>query len=242
MNGTNAHEQIAKYLKKTPLLCSVPLPELCEFAKLCKFIKYEKGSVVFRLGESASKVYFVYSGEIAEFVSHNSSVEVIVKLRKKYDYMGEMGAFSGDSYADTAVALEGSTLICMYASDFLALLRNNIASMEYIVTVLIERLTILCQKLINTMYLSAEGKLAFTMINLLAGDNEKGDDSSKASGYFNITQAELAASAGIRRQTAARIMGEWRAQGIIKTARGRVYPRDPAALMEILIKSEFDEI
>ena len=53
-----------------------------------------------------------------------------------------------------------------------------------------------------------------------------------------MTQSSLAASAGMARQTAAAILGEWRKAGWISTDRGRLSVLDLDCLLDLIMNSE----
>ena len=97
---------------------------------------------------------------------------------------------------------------------------------------LVERLTNSAQNMVNSMYLDAPGRLAFTLLNLMPGAGQA------RSGELRVTQSSLAASAGMARQTAAAILGEWRKAGWISTDRGRLSVLDLDCLLDLIMNSE----
>lgn len=83
------------------------------------------------------------------------------------------------------------------------------------------------------MYLDAPGKLAFTLVTLMDDiDHEEGNPT------ISVTQHDLAATAGIARQTASKILSEWRELGWINTIRGKIEITNLDALLEEIINSE----
>ena len=81
------------------------------------------------------------------------------------------------------------------------------------------------------MYLDAPGRLASTIVNLTTSTQKK-------SMKVRITQSALASSSGMARQTAAKILSDWRKEGIISTERGRFCVHDFNRLLDIILESE----
>ena len=61
--------------------------------------------------------------------------------------------------------------------------------------------------MVNAMYLDAPGRLASIIVNLTTNSSQKNMT-------IRITQSSLAASSGMARQTAAKILGNWRKENI----------------------------
>lgn len=224
-------DALRDFFRRTPLLKEVARADIEGLMRDCTVWAISKGSVIFRPGEPSNWMYFIYSGFVVEFVGYGSSVDIIVKTRRPYDYIGEMGMLIDQPYPNTAVAMENLVLVALPRRIFLDLTWKHPAVSRHIIGQLIERLNNSARKMINTMYLDAPGRLAFTVVSIsgdMAGHRDK----------ISITQTDLAASAGIARQTVAKILGDWRREGWISTVRGQIAVRDLDALLDIIVSSE----
>lgn len=226
-------ERIADFLGETPLLRQVQRKQLLSLAAKARVISFPKGSVIFRIGDQPNWLYFLYKGYITECVAYGSSMNIIVKTRKKHDYIGEMGILSGRPYPNTAMAMGDAVLIAFSKEALLDMLEMHYSVSQYIILELIDRLTGSAKKLVNTMYLDAPARLAFTIVSLssdMAGNHHD----------ISVTQNELAAASGTARQTVAKILGEWRKEGYIQTERGKLSLINPDALLEIITQYEIN--
>ena len=88
--------------------------------------------------------------------------------------------------------------------------------------------------MVNAMYLDAPGRLASTIVNLTTNSKQK-------SMNIRITQSALAFSSGMARQTAAKILSDWRKEGIISTERGKLSVLDFNKLLDIILNSEIGD-
>ena len=80
--------------------------------------------------------------------------------------------------------------------------------------------------------MSAPGRLAFTLLRMSNKLN------SSHEGALNITQKELASTAGMARQTASAILSTWNDLGYITTHRKKIIINHSSELMDIVIKDE----
>lgn len=224
-------EEIQRLLKNTSLFKSLPQSELENLSAHCKLIHKPKGSIIYRKEDSSNHMYVIKSGYIMESVYYGGSVDVIVKIRNTGEYFGEMGMLSAETYPNTALALEESTLLSIPRTYFLDTVWNNCSVCKVIILELIDRLIHSCQNMVNSMYLDAPGRLAFTIVNLTTNSQQK-------SMNIRVTQSALAASSGMARQTAAKILSDWRKVGWISTERGKLVVRDFDQLLNVILNSE----
>lgn len=228
---TPEQQLIFKSLKSTELFRELPTKQLMELAAHCRIVHKKKGSTIYRKEDSSNHLYIINSGYIMESVYYGSSVDVIVKVRTKGEYFGEMGMLSDESYPNTALALEDSELISISKPYFLDTVWSSTAVCKVIILELIERLLNSAQNMVNVMYLDAPGRLAFTIVNLTT-------NSKQTSHKLRVTQSALAFSSGMARQTAAKILGDWRKEGIISTERGKLNVLNFNKLLDIILESE----
>ncbi len=227
------HIDILNFLREIPLLSKVPKNALESISTVSTIKSYKKGGIIYRKGDPSNWIYFIFTGHVAEFVGYNSSVEIIVKTRKSLDYIGEMGILAEVPYPNTAIALERVTLIAFSKEKFLELVLTNPSVLHYINRELIDRLVNSSKNTINAMYLDAQGRLAFALVNLATDKAGHTNDT-----VINITQSELASTAGMARQTASMLLEEWREQEILETLRGSIKIKDINGLMHIIMNSE----
>lgn len=223
--------EIMGFLKMVPLLEHVPEKALAVLASDMTIKHFRKGDIVFRNEDPALVVYFVIDGYVSEFVSYDDSVETIVKTRRKYEYIGEMGILSNRVYQNTAVAMENLTLGCLTKECFMNLITTQPSTSQFIIRELIDRLTNSARKFVHSMYLDAPSRLALTLLTLSS-------DLEGRHRAISLTQSEIANSCGIARQTVAKIIGEWRKNGWIRTERGAIEIIQMDLILQIISNSE----
>ena len=222
---------ISSFLKSTNIFREVPLPVLEEAAGHCRISNHKRGTILYRKGDPASLMFFLQRGYIMEQVYYRESVDIIIKVKCPGDYFGETAVMTDMEYLNTALVTEDSSVV-MPKAVFLQLAWTNHTICQVVIRELVERLTNSAQNMVNSMYLDAPGRLAFTLLNLMPGAGQS------RNAELRVTQSSLAASAGMARQTAAAILGDWRKAGWITTDRGRLSVLDLDCLLDIIMNSE----
>lgn len=219
-----------RYLKSTALFRDVPQTALEQAVEHCRIARRKRGTILFRKGDSANSFYVIEQGYVMEQVYYGESVDVIVKVKAPGDYFGETALMTDTDYLNTALVLEDAVLLILPKEVFLPLAWAHPCICQVVIRELVERLTNSAENMVHSMYLDAPGRLAFTVLNLTTAANRTLD--------LPVTQGALAATAGMARQTAAKILGEWRKEGWISTERGRLSVLNVDQLLQIILSSE----
>jgi len=224
-------QEIAVFFQNTSLLQMVPAEHLLSLADKAKIRFFPKGGTIFLAGEPANWLYFLYEGYVSELVSFGCSEKIIIKTRKRHDYIGEMGILSSSVYPNSAVAMSDIILIGISREAFLELMEQHVSISRCIIRQLIDRLTNSAKKMVSTMYLDAPTRLAFIIVSLsgdMAGNHKN----------MSLTQSDLAAASGIARQTVVKILGEWKRKGWIENERKQLSLLNVDALLNIIDEYE----
>ncbi len=225
--------KIMQMLRENELFDGISDDQITKLASQVFMQKYKKGSFVFKEGDSANYVYIIYDGAMAEFIAYASSLDVIFNTKRQGEHFGETGVIMESTYPNAVVALKESTLIAIPSAVFSEIFWENKKLIKLTINQLISRLYKSAKKYIAGSYLDSSGKLAFTLLAL------SGSQDSNNKTVF-VTQTELAAAAGVARQTAAKILGEWRSCEWISTKRGCIKILDMPAILNALEESELN--
>ncbi len=221
------------FLKDTELFHGVPPEMLEEACGSCRIARVKRSQFLYQKGDVANYLYVLKKGYLMELFSYRESLEIVVKVKAPGEYFGETALLTDMNYLNTAITMDDSELVIMPKNVFLKLAWANPEICRVVIRQLVERLTNSAQNMLNSMYMDAPGRLAFTLINLLPTNID-----TYRPREVRITQQALASTAGMARQTAAGILGEWRKKGWINTDRGRISVLDYDSLMEIIMNSE----
>lgn len=198
---------------KTPKTCDVKSCFLCQFclddwlpAIGVHKTNYEvkKGQLLFKEGDPATGIYFVYSGGIKVHKRWDSEKELILRFAQKGDILGHMGLGKGSYYPVSATAIQNS-IVCYVDMDFFKSTLSVNPSLAYnFILFLTNELKESEQRMRNLAHMPVKGRAAQAFITL---KNQFGlnDD-----GYINIelTRQDLASFTGTAYETLFRVIND----------------------------------
>jgi CRP/FNR family cyclic AMP-dependent transcriptional regulator len=222
-------DEILECLRRAPLFQGLAAEDLRRLSRSFVRKRVEKGYVVFMEGDSADELYVVMGGSVLEHVTGPNELEIPVKERLPGDYFGEMGMLLGEPQFVTAIATQPTSLALLPKKEFLALVRSEPSMSLFLLKTLAHRLRQAAEFGIAYAYLDAYARLAYVILGL--------EEDEGGSGSIKHSQEELAQRCGLARQTVARILGEWRDAGWLRTSRGRIEGIDRLALKQIVSMS-----
>lgn len=222
--------QLQSFLKQVPLFAGLDDGQLEALARVCYVKRVQRGHIVFRRGDPSNAVYILWSGSIAEFAGGPNELEIIVKVRHKNDYFGEVGMLIDEPQMVTAIARQSSLLVVIPRHEFLMRVWSELEIMKYLIRTLINRLKDAGECQVTYAFLDSPARLACFVLRL---EQEEGGNS-----FITVTQDYLAQCCGFTRQTVARILRKWRNAGWIVTSYQRIEIVNRAALIDIILESE----
>jgi CRP-like cAMP-binding protein len=216
------------FFQNTYLLEGLDNDMLYRLAKSAERRLCQPYEIICRRNDYAASFHFVEQGSIAAFSVDRTSFQGLARLYGPGDGFCVLDALIGDAYTSTAVAAESSSLI-VFPADLFRRAMETPGCRQVLLRSL--RAHLLAPQEPNRIHLSmsAEQRLAYILLLLQTG--------SLGMRYVRITQEDLAVTCGIARQTASRILGEWKGQSYIDTFRGKITICNPHALAAILVNS-----
>ncbi|MBI5030501.1 MAG: Crp/Fnr family transcriptional regulator [Chloroflexi bacterium] len=217
--------QLLPILKRVPLFADLNDSALTVLAQVSHVKSIPSGSVLFCQGDDAQAAYILCSGVIAIVLNTPDGRELVINEMRAGDCFGELAFLSGGTRSAGAIARAASQLVVIPREEFLAELKAEPALMLHLIETLAKRLRSSTERESALAFLDATARLARTLLEL--------ERAGRAPGDVEISQEELAQRIGVTRQTAARILGEWRRNDWIETRRGKIIVSDRAALRYI---------
>jgi signal transduction histidine kinase/CRP-like cAMP-binding protein len=109
----NKNKELVEYLKKSRLFIHLPEKQLNQIAKFSEFVDYSAGTEILKEGEPNQKIFLLISGNVSVY----SGDELILKLNRKGDIIGEMSVISNKPTSATVLAETQVRLFSIQADD-----------------------------------------------------------------------------------------------------------------------------
>ena len=211
-----------RFLAGVELFKRLSLPERQRLASVSREKRYAKGETIFRAGDPAEAVCIVKTGRVhlMKFLEGGQASTTCVMT------VGEtfccLPALDRKPYPVDAIAAEDSVVVRIPTSAFHELLQKNPVFLH-------DSLCLFCDRLRDVehkscmAYDTVEQRLAQALLTL----------SKKFGATIPLTKHELAELASTTVETAIRVLGQLKKQGIIKSSRGSTTISKPDQLQRL---------
>lgn len=183
--------------------------------------KFKAEEVVYHRGDPAQDAFVVYSGLVKLVLLDEDGHEVIVALRGRGEFFGELALFE-EGARDTTVAAVVPTQAFQLSRVVLGnILERNPKARDYAFRELAERIRLLASKYEDHVFLDVPGRLAKYLLEVARVHQD-----------LPITQDDLAAAIGSTRVTVNKLLADLERRGLVRVERRHLEVLDEAALRQ----------
>ncbi len=186
---------------------------------------YKKGQVIFQEGSLPLGIYCMSKGMVKVTKLGSNGKEQILRIAKSGDFLGYRSLISGTRYRASAVALEDTVICLVPKAEFLDLLKNNTRFYDGMMKVLCEVIETAESKITDIAYKPVRGRIAEALILL--------DKAFEDREQITLTREDLAGFVGTVKETAIRIISEFKNEKLIEIDKRSIKVVNPEGLMRI---------
>lgn len=223
---------LVPFLKTVPLFANLGVGSLGVIARVSRIKQVPKDAILFSKDDPGDAAYVVRRGAIAITLAAPDGREFVIYEMHPGDCFGELALLTNRSRSAAAIAREASEVLVIPREDFLAQSASEPALLKHLTETIAGRLQQSTEREGALAFLDADARLARALLQL--------DRQESARGYVTISQDEISKRTGVARQTASKILGQWRRAGWIVTGRGRIVVLDRAALRKRAQQADSD--
>ena len=211
-------------MAKTPeLTCALPstLPAIFSYRLMdrARTIQIEAGQTLFSAGDPGDGCYWIDKGLLKVHVISLSGNDRILSILGAGTIVGELSMFDGAPRSASVTAIRASQLSFVTRDHFDAMLHEHPEVYRELAIVLTRRLRDLDDAMAATSFLSLKGRSARV---LLALADAFGEDvgGNRVVIRQKVTQSDIAAMAGIVRESFSRVMHDWSSRSLVSRFSG----------------------
>jgi CRP/FNR family transcriptional regulator len=174
---------------------------------------YKKGQVIFYEGTTPTGLFCMSQGLVKLSKINADGKEQIIRLAKGGSVLGHASLLSGATYAQTATALEDTTVCFIPRSVFMDLVQNKSAMSVRVVELLSHDVQEAESRLLNMAYHTVRERLAETILMLkeFSGLEEDGKTLKTM-----LSREDIANLVGTATETVIRLLSEFKDDGLIE--------------------------
>lgn len=221
--------KMVQFLEASPLFQSLTLPQLESISKDVQTRRFNQGEIIFREGDPGQVLYLVRSGQVRIFVNGLDGTETsVILFGRPGDMFGELAVIDGLPRSATAVALDETVLYTVSRESF----RYHMQRMPQLALNFLKELThrvrYNTRQMDSLASLPVSQRLARKLLEL-AQDYGRLEANSVIID-MTLTQTNLASLVGATRESANKILRDFRERGLIWFDNGRITILDADAL------------
>lgn len=190
---------------------------------------YKRGQVIFQEDANPIGVYCINSGKVKMYKHASDGKEQIIRIVKPGDFLGYRSMLAGTRYKLSAAALEDTAVCMIPKATFLELYKTNENFSKSLLEVLCSTLDESYTKIADIAYKPVRGRVAEALLFL---HNFYKDDQNPQ-GIVNISREDLASFVGTVKETAIRMLKEFKDEGLIETDKSNIIIKDTEGLLHI---------
>jgi len=225
MSKDKAFTEVAGFLAGVPLLSKLSEASLLLLAREGRLKIAERGEILFFQSDPSESAYIVRAGNISIVLNGPDGREMVINEMHCGDLFGELGILTNKPRSTSAVARTKSELFVIPGTTFQKVVECEPHLAFRMLEITANRLQMSSEREGALAFMDAQARLARLLLEL--------EKQEKDTGYITISQDELAHRTGLIRQTVAKVLGNWRRQGLLLTGRGRIVLLDYKALKEL---------
>ena len=192
---------------------------------------YSKGEIIFREAAYPSGIFYIVDGKVKKYKVDKDGKEHIIYVANAGEILGYHAILSEDRYPDSASTLEKSRIAFIPKEDFLNVLQQSSVLSKRLLKTLSHEFAVLANSLSVFAQKSVRERVALQLIVLR--EKYKVNFQPGMPVEINISRDDLANIVGTVRESAVRILTEFKEAGILETKGRKIIVHDVTGLIKI---------
>lgn len=183
--------------------------------------------VIFHGGDQPDHVFQLAKGSVALCNYSVDGQEIILTKYQSGDWFGDTGIMDGRPRINTAIALGEADLLALNRADFNQLCERHPQIQRSFSLMQANHIRMLLNLLVDASLLRLPGRVLRTIQRLLVSQGKQDSDGLQ---YIECSHEELARYVAASRQSTSIELKKLEKEGILRSAYGKIYVLDSAAL------------
>jgi CRP/FNR family transcriptional regulator, polysaccharide utilization system transcription regulator len=188
------------------------LEDIATVAKRTQVKHFKKREVIFTEGDSPQGLYYLRSGKVKLFKSHELGKDLITHLLQPGDFFGYLSLLQNTPYNQSAETIEESEVVMYSVEDFLHLITASQQTAEQFIKLLVGNVQKEHERLLALAYSSVRKRTAEALLTL---KNRYHTETDRPFG-ISISRDDLAKLVGTATESLIRTISDFKEEGLIQ--------------------------
>lgn len=190
---------------------------------------YKKGQSIFQEGSRPLGIYCINEGSVKVSRYASNGKEQIIRIAKPGDFVGYASLLSEKRYPVSASALDECTICLVPREQITDLFRDNNNFSEGIVKLLCSTIETSYERMANLSYKPVKARIAEALLLLY----KTFENVNNPDGLISVTREDLASLVGTVKETAIRVLRDFKDENLLETDKTKIRILDPQGLSRI---------
>ena len=191
--------------------------------------RYQSKDLLFSEGSHPRHLFFIISGKIKTFMTHEYGKEYITELYKAGDFLGFVPILEDKVYVESAMAMEDTEVMLIPSEDFIKLVYNDRNISHQFIKLLSKNIGERENQLLHLAYDSVRKRVANALLYLQ--DRFQAEDEQFS---MPISRENLASIVGTSKECVIRVLSSFKSEGLVNTDKSEITILAPEKLNRII--------
>lgn len=194
--------------------------------------RYRRKQIIFYEGNPVVGLYCIQSGKVKLYKTTDEGKQQILKIAQGGDILGHSSLFTDTPHIATAEVIEESDICFLDKNKFLSSLQANPSIALKLIGQLSRELNRSEEQVLDFAYKSV--RVRFVEFLLMLKQNFGVYEQGAYRLQIALSREELAQAIGTTVETAARLISEFRAEGLIDVEKKSIFIKEPQKLLDLI--------
>ena len=180
--------------------------------------KYKRKELIFGEGDDAMGVYFLKSGKVKIYMSHEIGKDLIIQLVHDNEFFGFLPLLQQGKHSASAEVLEDAEIVFYPKSDFFKLIDGSYDVLKEVVSLLSNKVKEEQERLMKLAYSSVRKRTAEALLHL----KERYEKDQSKPFTMAIARDDLARMVGTATESLIRTLSDFKQEGLITIDGSRI--------------------
>lgn len=190
---------------------------------------FSKKQVLYTEGRRPRYLYYLMSGKVKAFKTHEDGKEYITNLYSTGDFIGYTALLEDSNYDETATILEAAEVMQIPKDDFLHMVYGDISIASKFIHIITQNVKEKEERLLNLAYSSLRKRVAKGLVDIVGKFNIKEQETP-----IEISREDIAQYVGTATESLIRTLSDFKAEGLIDIRSGKIIVNKVAGLKNLL--------
>ena len=190
---------------------------------------YSKKHSLYLEGRHPRYLYYLMSGKVKAFKTHEDGKEYITNLYSEGDFIGYTALLEDVNYDDSATVLEAAEVMQIPKDDFLQMVYGDMAVASKFIHIITQNVKEKEERLMSLAYSSLRKRVAKALVDIVGKFNLKEQEHP-----IEISREDIAQYVGTATESLIRTLSDFKAEKHIEIKNGKIVVNDIKRLKNLL--------